>query len=144
MLSGQFTIDDVESYLNQKLPGFEPRILTDGSRNTHQLRVKTSISFASYAGLSDEAFFPLSPSGRHLQPMIDQFIRDTRQNAIRALGLQEEIDAEVKRTLDRERRGIEERAYRRAMEDAMKKIVNDLIPQPSIDAVLHFIHGDSK
>lgn len=144
MNTGHFTVDDIAPYLNQKLPGFEPVVFADGGTDVYKLRVKSSIEFAAYQNISRESVFYVHGRGGGLQEAIDELIQTTRREVIQKLGLQEEIDAEVKRTIDRERRQIEEQAYKKAMDDALKKIARELVPGPSLEAVLTFINGEAK
>lgn len=138
----EFGPDDIVAYLNQKLPGFEPSIINDPGLNGLTIRVRTNVPFAAYQSSTNDLRIPLSPYG--MKGTLDELILKTRQDVIQRLGLQEEIDAEVKRAIDRERRDIEEKSYKRAMDDALRKVVSDLVPKPSLDAVLHFINGGAQ
>lgn len=143
MLSGRFDITDIEPYLNAKLPGFEPKLIHDEGQETVTLRVRGVLPFASYVEMSGGDFFAPMRSYR-IQEQLDVFVRETRRNAIKMFGLQEEIDAEVKRTIDRERASIEAKAHKDAYEKALRTVASTLAPQASLEAVLHFVRSSNE
>ena len=135
-----FSPDDIVPYLNQKLPGFEPSIIEDSRTQAAILRVKSHITFASF-GTFYEPAIEIPIPGYQLLERVDALVRETRQGAIKSLGLQKEIDAEVKRRVDRERREIEEKAYRKAMDDALKQVAQAAGLTPAIESIQFFLNG---
>lgn len=140
MNRNNFGVDDIVSYLNQELPGFEPSIVSDERTEATLLRVKTAIKFGSYGHIYEPAIeIPLP--GYQLLERVDALVRETRQGVIKSLGLQKEIDAEVKRRVDRERRDIEEKAYKKAMDDALQQIARSAGLTPAIESIQFFLNG---
>ena len=123
MKNGEFGVDDITDYLNQELPGFEPSIIRNDGTQAITLRVRTRVTFGTYADIGNEHLFvPIYEQSYHLKRHIDELVRKTRQDLIHKLGLQKEIDAEVQRKLNAERQRIENEAYRKAMNDALDRV----------------------
>lgn len=139
MRPGEFEPADIEPYIEQKLPGFKPSLIREPSTDNYTLRVRGHLPFASFETLGQDAFFPLR--SYELQRQIDEFVRTTRENAIKMLGLQEQIDAEVKRQIDRERKDIETKAFKNAYEAALKQVAETFAPTASIQALLDLVSG---
>lgn len=118
----EFKPDDLTDYLNQELPGFEPSLIRESRTDSVTLRVRSRLSFGAYAEIPAEHLMIPLPN-YEIRNTIDQFIRKTRQDMIHKLGLQKEIDLEVKRQVERERQRIENEAYRKAMNDALDRTV---------------------
>lgn len=135
----EFTINDVEDYLNQQLPGFEPNVLRDERTHGATLRVRSKIQFGAYQTLSDELLFPLH-GGYQLKAQIDELVRRTRNEMIDKLGLQKEIDAEVQRKLSIERQALEAKAFKEAYEKALATVAKSMAENPSLDAIRVFMN----
>lgn len=138
-----FGPDDIVDYLNQELPGFEPKLIREPGTGAFQLRVRSSVRFAAYADISDTLVMHIH-GGWGLRNHVDEFVRRTRQDAIDKLGLQKEIDAQVQRNVQRERAAIEAKAFKDAYEKAMQTVASSIAQSPSLDAIRVFLEGVSK
>lgn len=141
MRYGEFGVDDIVAYLNQELPGFEPSLLRDDRSEQITLRVLTALKFGAYSTIGAEHLFvPVPRQSYELQHWVDEMVRKTRADMIAKLGLQKQIDEEVKRQIERERKDIEARAHKKAYEEAMATVTRMLAP--SVDALRAFVHPE--
>lgn len=123
---GEFTPDDIVAYLNQELPGFEPELIrSDGPfTSSTTLRVRARVAFASYATVEDRIIFQVAAGGGtnyELQRTVDEWIRKTRRELIEKMGLQKQIDDEVKQQLSREIARIRQEEFAKAYAAALRE-----------------------
>jgi len=127
MKLGEFSADDIVDYLNQELPGFDPKLIRNDHTESLTLRVRTTVQFGAYADLGNELLLPIYGGGRgyELKREIDEFIRRTRQQTIDKLGLQKQIDGLVQQAIQRERQAIENAAYQKAYQNALSQVARE-------------------